>query len=70
MLKFLPVSRIDYEVDMVFHETVCIDLTSEGFLPFSQVLEIGEIILVPCKNHSSLMLSLYDMVGIVGQYHS
>jgi hypothetical protein len=59
------VTRVDYQMNMVGHQTIGVHLAPKLSFPLLECIEIIEVIVIPSKNGLAIMTSLDDMVRVI-----
>jgi hypothetical protein len=67
---FSLISWIDNEMDMVGHQTVSVNFTSQLDFPFPEIIKVIQVITISSKHHLSVVTALNDVVRTVWQNYS
>ena len=59
------ITRVDYEMDMVGHQTIRVNLTTKLSFPFLERIEIKMVILITGENDLSVMAALDYMMWTI-----
>lgn len=59
------IARVDYQMNMVGHETIGVHLAIKLSFPFLERIEVIEVIIIPGKDDLTVMPPLDDMVRAI-----